>query len=122
MAEAISSSGMSRSKMVFGVPFYGRGWLLKGLEKHGLGAPAMSPVVRSNHTKDQGVWAFYEICQRIITDQATNVFDEKINSSYAYTLKGIGWWIAYNDEQTIRTKVISEVNNPQAYPPSTHNF
>ena len=106
MANSISSAGLSKLKMVFGVPFYGRGWLLADLDIHGLGSPAMGQAVRSNHTKEPGVWAFYEICQNIVNDKATNQFDDKISASYAYTNRGDAWWIGYNDKQTVRAKVM----------------
>ncbi|OWA50507.1 putative Embryonic protein UVS.2 [Hypsibius exemplaris] len=94
MADILSSLGISKSKLVLGIPFYGRGWILKDVEKHDLGAAAASRVYSGNHTKESGVWAYYEICQAIKNEDATNHFDEEIAASYAYTLF---WWIGYND-------------------------
>ena len=102
MADEISSLGLTKSKLVLGLLFYGRGWLLEDIEAHGLGASAVARVYASNHTKEAGVWSFYEICQNIKADAATNTFEEKIGASYAYNNL---WWIGYNDVKTIRTKV-----------------
>ena len=114
MAVTLSSLGFSKSKLVLGIPFYGRGWLLEDVESTALGAPAVSRVYLGNHTREPGIWAFYEICQKITDEKGTNKFDGTIQASYAYTNV---WWIGYNDEQTVRMKV-----NCCALPLNTFSF
>ncbi|OWA52334.1 putative Acidic mammalian chitinase [Hypsibius exemplaris] len=93
--------GFSKSKLVAGLPFYGRGWLLEDPANHDLGSGALRWIASSAFTSEQGAWPYYEICQRINQDDATNVFDPDIQASYAYN---DAWWIGYNDIQTIKTK------------------
>ncbi|OWA53618.1 putative Acidic mammalian chitinase [Hypsibius exemplaris] len=101
MAEALVSLGLSKSKLILGIPFYGHGWLLADVDSHGLGAPAASRIYSGSHSRELGVWAYYEICQAIKAESATNVFNKETAASYAYTTL---WWIGYNDVQTVRTK------------------
>ncbi|GAV04780.1 hypothetical protein RvY_15006 [Ramazzottius varieornatus] len=94
--------GVSKNKLVVGLPMYGRGWILGNSTSRGLGAAATDPIGTSNYTGENGAWPFYEICQRVKAERATYVFDKDIQSAYAYTPE---WWIGYDDRITIAAKV-----------------
>ncbi|OQV13642.1 putative Acidic mammalian chitinase [Hypsibius exemplaris] len=93
--------GFQKSKLVVGLPFYGHGWLLDDSTNHDLGSAARQWITASAYTSEQGTWPYFEICERIKQDTATNFFDSSIQASYAYT---DAWWIGYDDVKTIRTK------------------
>ncbi|OWA52623.1 putative Acidic mammalian chitinase [Hypsibius exemplaris] len=103
-----SSQGFSKYKLVAGVPFYGRGWLLSDSDDHELGATALTWITASEHTGETRKWPFYEICLRIKSDGATDVFDTQIQASYAYN---DAWWIGYNDVRTVQAKANWVKNN-----------
>ncbi|OWA52997.1 putative Acidic mammalian chitinase [Hypsibius exemplaris] len=93
--------GFQKSKLVAGLPFYGHGWLLDDSTNHDLGSAALQWITASAYTIERGTWPYFEICQRIKQDEATNFFDPNIQASYAYT---DAWGIGYDDVETIRTK------------------
>ncbi|OQV18436.1 Acidic mammalian chitinase [Hypsibius exemplaris] len=96
------AAGISKAKLLLGLPLYGRGWLLTdGAASHGLNASATGPITMSAYTGEAGSWPFYEICDRIVKDKATVIYDENIQASYAFTNS---WWIGYDDVRTITTK------------------
>lgn len=99
--EEWATAGVAKSKLVVGLPLYGRGWMLKSAAQHGLAAPSTAAITTSVHTGEAGSWPFFEICQRISTDKAQTVFDEGIQAAYSYTDT---WWIGYDDQQTLKTK------------------
>jgi chitinase len=102
LLELWASSGISKSKLIAGIPLYGRGWLLESADEHDLGAAAAARVFADIQIKEPGVWPYSAICGRIVSDEAREVYDEEIGASYAFTNT---WWIGYNDERTIKTKV-----------------
>ncbi|OWA54490.1 putative Acidic mammalian chitinase [Hypsibius exemplaris] len=93
--------GFDKSKLVAGLPFYGRGWLRDESTEHELASAALQWITASAYTRERGTWPYYEICQRIKQDGATNFVDPLIQASYAYSA---AWWIGYNDVHTIKTK------------------
>ncbi|OWA50685.1 putative Acidic mammalian chitinase [Hypsibius exemplaris] len=100
--EEWNRAGIPKSKLVAGIPMYGRGWLLENADEHYLGNPSSEDDLESAYTKSPGQWPFYEICQRIESDNATVEDDKRIAASYAYT---DAWWVGYNNQVTIRGKV-----------------
>jgi GH18 family chitinase len=102
LLEVWAASGISKSKLLAGIPLYGRGWLLTSPNEHDLGASAVARIPASVYSKEAGLWSFREICQQISMDQASNIFDVDIGAAYAFTDT---WWIGYNDLQTVKLKV-----------------
>ncbi|OWA52697.1 Acidic mammalian chitinase [Hypsibius exemplaris] len=99
--QAWVDAGVSKSRLTVGLPLYGRGWVLTNPRVNGLGAPANGGISAGVYTKEAGSWAYFEVCQNIQSQQATDVFDTTINASYAYHNT---WWIGYDSIQTITGK------------------
>ncbi|KAJ8682783.1 hypothetical protein QAD02_018575 [Eretmocerus hayati] len=59
------SKGADRSKIVADIPMYGQSYRLTSSEKSGLGDPAAGPGAAGEFTKQPGMLAYYEICDRI---------------------------------------------------------
>ena len=108
-----SDSGFTKSKLVAGIPFYGRGWLLNSAQDTTFGSDASGWIPASQYTRELRVWPFYEICMRIKSDNATYVYNDSIQASYAYS---DAWWIGYNDVRTIRTKVDLNTTTQKVFP------
>jgi GH18 family chitinase len=96
------NAGIAKSKLVVGLPLYGRGWMLSDSSSRGLSAPAIAPITVSVYTKESGSWPYFEICQRMSKEKAVNVFDTRIQAAYAYTATR---WMGYDDIQTVTVKV-----------------
>ncbi|OQV26026.1 putative Acidic mammalian chitinase [Hypsibius exemplaris] len=94
-------AGIPKSKLVGGVPLYGRGWILENSNETFFGAPSADQDLPSDYTHLSGYWPYYELCQRIKLDNATVVNDKRIAASYAFTPT---WWVGYNNEETLRGK------------------
>lgn len=72
--------GADRSKLLIGIPLYGQAYRLSDSRKTGLGDPATGPGLPGEFTKQPGMLAYYEICERI-KRQDWNVGSGKIQSS-----------------------------------------
>lgn len=84
----------SSQKLLLGIPFYGKGWILSNPNNNGINA---------NVQFDTGFDITYpEICKRIKNNGYTRVFDTDHNTPYVY---GEGQWIGYDDVQSIQVKV-----------------
>ncbi|OQV16969.1 Chitotriosidase-1 [Hypsibius exemplaris] len=101
VARAWEHLGVTKSKLVIGLPMYGRGWQLTDSGRHKLGSTAKGPINASNFTGEAGAWPYFEICERLRADNATYVYDENIQAEYAFTAD---FWIGYDDRATILAK------------------
>lgn len=53
--------GADPSKMILGVPLYGRGFTLDDPSKNGLKAPASKPIPGGPYTREDGSWSYIEV-------------------------------------------------------------
>ncbi|XP_075536581.1 acidic mammalian chitinase-like isoform X2 [Dermacentor variabilis] len=95
-AEYWVQRGADRSKLIVGLPLYGRTYTLLRQESHGFDAPA------TGTGPGNGSVAYPWICQ-FLKDGATSVFDDESQAPYAY--KNFTW-IGYDDVASIRSKVV----------------
>ncbi|CAH9070394.1 unnamed protein product [Cuscuta epithymum] len=89
-------AGLLRSKLVMGLPLYGRTWKLKDSSSYGIGAPAVDVGPGS------GTLTFNEIQRFNSENNATVVYDAVTVS--AYSAAGTSW-IGYDDPTSISVKV-----------------
>nr|DAD27364.1 TPA_asm: hypothetical protein HUJ06_028832 [Nelumbo nucifera] len=93
-------AGVPLSKLVMGLPMYGRTWKLKDPSANGIGAPAVG--VGPSRPGDSGVLLYHEVVDFNAANGATEVFDEKTVSTYSYAGAD---WIGYDNATSIRYKV-----------------
>ena len=85
-----------------GMPLYGQSFTLDSLDNHGLNAPARAKGRAGEFTRASGFLAYYEICQRINSEQWNIVRDtEGRMGPYAYKDRQ---WVGFDDVDTIRKK------------------
>ncbi len=60
--------GATRSKLVLGIPTYGRSYQLINPEANTIGSPTDGPGEQGKGTKEDGYLAYYEICEGINKD------------------------------------------------------
>ncbi|XP_050388727.2 acidic mammalian chitinase isoform X3 [Patella vulgata] len=94
------SLGFKPSKMLLGVPSYGRSYKLNDVRRHGIHAPAVSKGDPSPYRHLRGVYAYPDVCVGI-QHGATIVSDQTSHGKYIY--KGTAW-VAYDDVITAAEK------------------
>ena len=87
--------GCPRSKLVVGIPTYGRSWTLSSSTSTAVGSPASGAGSPGPVTKEGGFLAYNEICQKIQKGDLTKVSDPTNKMGpYAH---GAGQWVGYDD-------------------------
>ncbi|XP_070286407.1 chitotriosidase-1 [Myotis yumanensis] len=91
--------GTPASKLVLGVPTYGRTFTLASRADTGVGAPATGPGTPGPFTKEAGLLAYYEVCawkgaaQHRIPEQEV-----------PYAFRG-DQWVGFDDTESLKAKV-----------------
>jgi len=95
-----ADGGVTKSKLVMGMPTYGRAFTLSDASKNGVSAKATKGTA-GQYTREGGFVSFYEICN-YLKDGYTVVQDpEKRIGPYAYKGKQ---WVGYDDVAMIEYK------------------
>ncbi|KAF5956270.1 hypothetical protein HYC85_003495 [Camellia sinensis] len=90
-------AGLPPSKLIVGLPLYGRTWQLKDPRSHGVGAPAVVVGPGSD-----GVLTYSEVEAFNRANNATVVYDGVTVSTY-YVVETS--WIAYDDARSTTIKI-----------------
>ncbi|KAG9146116.1 hypothetical protein Leryth_015911 [Lithospermum erythrorhizon] len=94
------NAGISREKLIMGLPIYGRSWKLKDPTVYEIGAPAVDVGPGFNGT---GVMTYAEILEyNMQNTNATVVYDSDTVSTYS--VFGTDW-IGYDDTRSIAAKI-----------------
>ena len=99
------NGGLPPSKLVYGMPAYGRGFKM-GSADHTPGSPATGSASAGPSTYESGFLAYFEICEKL-NQGWTEVYDDTMKSVYAY---GDGEWVGYENTQSLahRCNIINE--------------
>ncbi|XP_055634770.1 endochitinase-like [Toxorhynchites rutilus septentrionalis] len=98
--------GCPASKMILGVPLFGRTYLLSSPEENGVGAPTIGAGAAGEYTNEPGYLGYCEICQ--VLPNMTIRYDEIGQCPFAYNTDE---WIGYEDERSIRAKIDWAIKN-----------
>uniref|UniRef100_A0A2P2JMW1 Uncharacterized protein MANES_14G141000 n=1 Tax=Rhizophora mucronata TaxID=61149 RepID=A0A2P2JMW1_RHIMU len=90
-------AGLPPRMVVMGLPLYGRSWLLKDPNVHGIGAPAVATGPYGD-----GVMTFNQVEEFNRENSATVVFDMETVSTYSYA--GLTW-VGYDDTESTTIKL-----------------
>ncbi|XP_004620151.2 acidic mammalian chitinase [Sorex araneus] len=94
------NSGAPAEKLIVGFPTYGHTFILSNPSIHGIGAPTTGPGPAGPYTRQDGFWAYYEICN-FLKDGATQVWEASEEVPYAY--KG-NEWLGYDNTKSFKAK------------------
>lgn len=92
-------AGVPRSKLIMGLPLYGRTWQLKDRRFHGVGAEAVDVGPGWNKT---GVLTYAEVVEFNRVNKAKVVYD--VATVSVYSLAG-DYWVGYDDTRTVGVKI-----------------
>jgi len=97
------SQGLPRSKLILGMPLYGRGWIIANSEINGFYAAATDGLPSGPYTREKGFWGYNEICEEFKAnpDSWKIIRDSCYQSPYA--IKG-NLWIGYEDQESLTQK------------------
>ncbi|XP_057308619.1 chitotriosidase-1-like [Hydractinia symbiolongicarpus] len=93
--------GMPASKITLGLAAYGRSFLLKSADQHGLGAPVLGPGTAGKYTRASGSLSYYEVCSTNWESDTT----WPISGAKAPFASKDRLWIGYDTVSSIRYKV-----------------
>lgn len=91
--------GVPRSKLIMGLPLYGRTWLLKDPRSYGIGAAAIDVGPGPDRT---GVLTFAEVVEFNRERKAKVVHDLETVSVYSVA---DGYWVGYDDSTSVTVKI-----------------
>lgn len=93
--------GFPRTKLILGVPFYGRSFTLQRINATDLGSPIIGPGKEGFYTHRSGMLAYFEICDKILNEGWSKYVDD---SGSPYIVNG-DQWIGYDDTTSLEQKV-----------------
>uniref|UniRef100_A0A182S9A2 chitinase n=1 Tax=Anopheles maculatus TaxID=74869 RepID=A0A182S9A2_9DIPT len=96
--------GADKRKLIVGVPFYGQTFKLAQTTRAtpGEGSPAIGPGTAGDDTRQPGMLAYYEICQRV-RKQKWKVGRDPDMKSGPYATNG-EQWVGYDDPVSVTAK------------------
>ncbi|GFT33597.1 chitotriosidase-1 [Trichonephila clavipes] len=95
--------GAPAEKLILGLAFYGRSFVLKDPEKNGLGVPVNGKGMAGEFTREQGFLGYHEMCSKLQKEKGWAVTVEKhVQAPYAVKERQ---WIGYDDIKSISGKV-----------------
>ncbi|XP_064455065.1 uncharacterized protein LOC135366323 [Ornithodoros turicata] len=95
--------GAPRKKLVVGIPFFGRSFVLADAGNHGVGAPTtQAPAAQGPFLDSDEIQAYFEICVNILDGTFTREFDNEGKCPYVYY---DDQWIGYEDEESVGIKL-----------------
>lgn len=94
-------AGVPASKLVMGIPLYGRSFTLRNANTNGVGAPINGPGIAGPYTRTAGALGYNEICERLKSSGYIRVWDSIAQVPYAHSGNQ---WISYDDVQSVKIK------------------
>ncbi|KAB1258854.1 Chitinase-3-like protein 1 [Camelus dromedarius] len=90
--------GAPADKLVMGIPTFGRTFTLAS-SKTDVGAPISGPGAPGQFTKEEGMFAYYEICEFLHGATVQRLLDQQV----PYATKG-NQWVGYDDQESVKNK------------------
>ncbi|KAK6959685.1 chitotriosidase-1 [Biomphalaria glabrata] len=95
------SAGISKDKLIVGIPTYGMTFTLADASKHGVHAPAIGGGEMGQYTKESGILAYYEVCMNLRDKGWKQEWIDDQMVSYAYSGHQ---WVGYEDRRSMAFK------------------
>uniref|UniRef100_A0A1Y1NCR6 chitinase n=1 Tax=Photinus pyralis TaxID=7054 RepID=A0A1Y1NCR6_PHOPY len=100
--DAWIANGAPSSKLVMGIPVYGRTFTLTNSQLNGIGAPTSQPGAPGPFTQEAGIIGYNEMCLKLLTNQWVVVWHDAQKIPYAYKENQ---WVSYDEQRSVGVKV-----------------
>lgn len=98
------SHGAPREKLLMGIPFYGQTFTMAKTDgRFDQGSPTVGPGEPGEYTKQPGMLAYYEICNRVRSHRWI-VNRDNLRATGPYAYHG-DQWVGYEDVESVKEKV-----------------
>lgn len=94
------NNGLSREKLILGLPAYGRSFTLADSNKKEIGAVATGAGFAGKYTKEAGFLSYYEICENLKYGWK-RVWNNENQAPFAYKNNQ---WVGYDDVESMKLK------------------
>ena len=101
-AKIWTKMGADKSKMVIGMPTYGRSFVLADKSNYSVNVATKGGGTAGVYTKESGFLAYYEICEILSSGSAKYIWDDEMKVPY---LVSDDQWVGFDDERSIRNKM-----------------
>ncbi|KAH9502952.1 hypothetical protein Btru_072451 [Bulinus truncatus] len=105
------SIGISKDKLVVGIPTYGMTFTLADDTKHGVNALTIGGGEMGQYTKESGILAYYEVCINLRDRGWTKEWIDDQMVPYAY--RG-DQWVGYEDRRSVAFKAANIIKRDLA--------
>nr|CAD7402605.1 unnamed protein product [Timema poppensis] len=95
--EYLVSKGAPRKKLLVGIPFYGQSFTLESPQSYNQGAEARGPGAPGELTRQPGMLAYYEICDRWSLER------DSFGATGPYAHSG-DQWVGFEDVDSVKEK------------------
>ncbi|XP_059479029.1 acidic mammalian chitinase-like [Neocloeon triangulifer] len=102
--------GAARSKLVLGVPTYGRSFTLQSSGNNGVGAPTIGAGNPGQYSQEAGILLYHEICQLQRSQGAAFNYRWNGQQQVPYAFWG-NQWVGYDNIDSVRIKGQFAKNN-----------
>ncbi|XP_067863874.1 chitinase-3-like protein 1 [Heptranchias perlo] len=99
------SNGAPSNKLLVGIATYGRTFRLSS-SNSSVGAPASGPGPAGRFTREDGFWAYYEICDFLKIANKRWINDQQVPYAFKDNV-----WLGYDDQRSIDIKIKWLKNN-----------
>ncbi|KAK6959684.1 acidic mammalian chitinase [Biomphalaria glabrata] len=103
--------GISKDKLIVGLPTYGMTFTLVDQSKHGIHAPSAGAGRMGDYTREMGILSYYEICLNLKSQAWKSEWIEDQQVPFAY---GGDQWAGYEDKKSIALKANNILNRDLA--------
>nr|CAD7569858.1 unnamed protein product [Timema californicum] len=100
--EYLVSKGAPRKKLLVGIPFYGQSFTLESPQSYNQGAEARGPGAPGELTRQPGMLAYYEICDRL-KNQRWSLERDSFGATGPYAHSG-DQWVGFEDVDSVKEK------------------
>lgn len=96
------NQGAPRSKIIMGLPSYGRSFTLTNANQNGVNAFSSGPGIQGEYSGESGFLTFMEVCQRVNQRGWTSVWEGTQRVPYSFNGNQ---WVGYDNIEAISYKL-----------------